>query len=321
MTGQEMAGAGGPPEPRWDEQSGQTKSTGWNIFQLFAIPAAIAVVCVGIYSLFQFMTSDATSPEQLLELIKSGSGHPKKIYLHSFSHAVLQISRTPNFPKERIRAISRKTGEVITYFLSNKELHEDDLYILIASLGLLKDESSRDMLVRLLDEYDDGRMRGKCLDALGALKDKTLDAVFKKYASSEDEMTRYHAVFNLASLQIEDNSGPLLDAMANDASEVVRLNAALGLAYFYGNSAAMRYLCDMLSYERLAKTLRADDSGDRRVFVENAVMNILEAANSMKDPYCADSLKALAGDDKIPAAIRVKAREILKEILKIAEKQ
>lgn len=283
----------------------------WKVMQLFVVPLSIVVVCVGIYSLFRFMTGTDTDPEKLLELIKTSDKHSRKIYLHEYVYNVLQISKEAGDNGELKKRLAEQTSGLIEYFMKSNEERTDEIHTLIKTLGLLKESRSQEFLVDILDRSDDRDIQTICLDALGALKNRDLEPIFKKYSENTDEIIRYHAVFNLASLEAKENEEYLREILHNDESNVVRINAALGLAYFYKDRAALRYLCNVLNTEDLAKILKVENEIQMR-YVENAMLNIIESIYVIKDKACIDSLKNLIKDDSISTDIRNRASELIR---------
>lgn len=288
----------------------QKTSAFWKVAQLFVVPASIVIVCLGFYALFKFMSGNETTPEQLLDLIKTSGGHSRKIYLHEFANNMLQLSQSRESNPEIIKNLALKTGQLIEEFIKSKEDKKDDIYILILSLGLMREQGSRDLLVHILSDFPDPDIQMITLDSLGAIKDASLEATFRKYVIHENPDVRRHAVFNLASLELENNTDELIRVMSDDDSAIVRINAALGLAYFHKNEAALEYLCNVLDSRRLSEILGIKDSS-QWAFVENAILNIMEAIYVSKKGSCLDSLQKLVDDPSIPSNIRNQAVRLI----------
>ncbi|MFZ0760776.1 MAG: HEAT repeat domain-containing protein [Candidatus Sulfotelmatobacter sp.] len=127
-------------------------------------------------------------------------------------------------------------GDLTTVALNSTDqsVRASAIEVQLAAYGLPKSESSVDALVRQADASDHGRMVW-ALWALGLLGNRGVETdhvveVLTKHLKDSAEDARRRAVEGLALVGATSTIAPLLDAMRNDPSAIVREHAASSLA-------------------------------------------------------------------------------------------
>src|SRR5271167_1286537 len=136
--------------------------------------------------------------------------------------------------------LDKQLGELTTVVLNskNRSLRASAIEVQLAAYGLTKNESSVDALVRQADSSDHAQ-KTWALWSLGLLGNrgvgsdrvvKVLTAHLKNSGNNQDEDVRRWAVEGLALVGTTSTIVPLLNAMHNDPSPLVRERAACSLA-------------------------------------------------------------------------------------------
>lgn len=263
--------------------------------QLFAVPAGIVAICVGIYLLFTFLSYDPRTASDILDGMKTSYGHSRNVLMHDFGNKVLAnqdiLSKDEIFITKVINVAQSISGN-----------NEDDIALkclLLQTLGILRAKSSTKYLVDVLNSKEIV-IKVSCLDALGAIKDPNTSDDVSRLLNDEEFILRYTAAYNLGA--IVSNLSPAdsvrtlaverLKQKLDDKSDWVSWHAAIALARFLRESAGAPVLRKMLDRKYLYEVSK--DERDIIRFLKYAIA----ALAVIKDKTALDKLNQIARDDQ-----------------------
>lgn len=231
--------------------------------QLFIIPLGIAGVGVGIVLLIKLLSHDPTTASEMLDSLKNASGHTRGVYMQDLVNKVLAnkdaLSKDEIFISKAVNVCKSITGNT-----------EDDVKIkryLIDILGFLRANSASAYLLQIINSNEQNFIKVRSIKALEDIGNPaSISDVSHLLNHDSDEIRRYiiSCVGTLAgSLNEKDDVRILtLERLKNkleDKSELVRLNAAVILAWRLKDNSGVTLLRKMLDRKYLYDVTKGDD--------------------------------------------------------------
>jgi HEAT repeat protein len=271
------------------------------IAQLFLVPAAIVAVAVGVFLAMNFLTSDKTSPEDILHKVATGDSRRRGQAAFELSKRIAAdpaILQDPSFRAQLLAIYERSEGDgvelrrYLTRVLSLAEMpeavpallratHDEDsqtrLYAVVA-LGNARTPAAFDRLAELTQDEDPG-IRSVAVAALGALGDSAAVPILQARLSDGAAEVAWNAANALAHLG-SDAGQELLVKML----DVGYLSSQPGITQEQTQQAML------MAVEGLAQLERRSSSEERRAALE-------QAAHQAPFPRVQDAaLRALRGE-------------------------
>jgi HEAT repeat protein len=228
-------------------------------FQFFLVPLLIVGVCVLVVAGLTWVVANPRSAKDWLQDVKEGGPGVRPF-------ATLKLCET-------LRRMDRPdptlTPEIIALFKQPPAPNFNDKInmraYLAACLGHLRDPQASGVLLEAIRSDDLLETRIACIEALGAIKDpSTLEPLVKLLDDKEDAVRKY-AAFNVGA--VAEKSDDRAEAVAalkkalDDPRADVGWNAALALAYFLRDSSGTGTLKKMLDRKYLAQAIDPRDPG------------------------------------------------------------
>jgi HEAT repeat protein len=273
---------------------------GIRAFQFFLVPLGIVAACVLVYTLFAYILVNPRSARDWLNDLKAGG--PNTRY-----HAALQLSqsiRRMDVPDTRL------TPEILALFKvapteegTGPLAHEFNMRAYLAScLGSLKDPSASEALLEAARTDSNLETRMSCLEALGAIKDRSTIPGLVKLLDDADGVVRKYAALNVGAVAAEAKDGSVVEPLKkllSDPLPDVGWNAALALGYFLGDPSGNDTLKNMLDRTYLAGRIRREDPKAERLIAQVQI-NACNAAAKLKEKAFLPALQRLTDDKAEP---------------------
>jgi hypothetical protein len=263
--------------------------------QLFAIPAAIVGICVGIYLLFTFFSHDPRTPSEVLDALKTSSGHTRDILMYDFQKKV-------EVNKDNLAKDEMFISKVLSVSRGLRSDGQEDMKLkklLINTLRVLSSPICTSYVLELLNSKEDEVIKSVCLDTLGAIKDPKTSEDVAKFLNNESVTLRKHAAYNLGAVVSNLGANDPVRQLAvermkqrlDDKSEEVRWNASFSLARFLGDSAGAPVLRKMLDRSYLGELIKEED------YKSSALKSAILALALIKDKASLEKLQTIARHD------------------------
>lgn len=284
--------------------------------QMFLVPALIAGLCLGLYLLFQFMTAQTMTLDQLLQKVSASTDHQRAVYADEF---VKRLYEKRGDVKQPAPAEVRQLVPAMVDLLrkwpteSRSEVDQNVRCTLIRALGFIGDAAAAPFLEEIAEKDSDGPARCCAMDSLGAIRSPSSLPVLKRILAGPSVMDRKYAAFNLGALG-DPSAAPDLVPLLSDLSHEVRWNAAVSLGYFLKNPAGVPVLKQMLDRGYLGEVIKPTDPRQEELKQEAMIM-ACRALGSLKEASAADILLTLSENDPSDR-VRQAAREARSAILR-----
>ena len=238
--------------------------------QLVVIPLAVVLFCVAVAALFMWLTSERKGFDDYLSALRANSGERRSQQAQYLLNYIQNAKRwqgifdvTAQISADREQFLARNpqaVTEIVQVFEESKGQDSKTRRYLALVLGLLGDRQAAAALRSGLDDGDAETVKN-CLWALGRIGDE--DSVLRmiELTRSNEPAVRLLAVYALGAM----NSAParrVLEASLNDPDELVKWNAAFGLAN-HGNAAAWDVLLRLLDKEYVDRVTQSMAQEDR----------------------------------------------------------
>jgi HEAT repeat protein len=258
------------------------------VLDLLVFPLAIVAVGVGVFVLFGLITAEGKTPEDYLDLVRTGDSNRRWQAAYELSR-VIQARKGPGVEDPRL------VGRMVSLF---EEAEGDDPRVrrfLALALGRLGHPEAVPALLAYLGDV----RRGGGGDpetpiyaawALGAIGERAAIPELVTLATHEDAGLRKTAVHSLGVFRSEEAAAALEKALADPVGDV-RWNAALALAG-HGDPAAVPVLDEMLDREQLARSGAMTPAQ-----AETILLQAIAGAAHLGDPRLAARLAELGRDD------------------------
>ena len=296
--------------------------TPWGmVSQFFVIPLVIVLICAGLFAGIRWITSEQSSPLELLREIRSGSETRRG----QAAYQLALLLRSGGPAAETIRKDPQFVPELLRIYRQAREAPPEIRRYLTAVLAVLGDVRSLPELLEALKDTD-AETRGSAVTALGGIGDPAaIGPILERLKDDKDRGVRLFSAFVLGKFE-SAAIVPALRAALDDEADDVRWNAALALAV-KGDRAAAPVLERML-YRAYLKGVRVpgmiEESGlltsreapqgemsDERV--EETILNALRAIDKLGAKETFGAVEKLASADK-SERVRKAAAEISKKL-------
>ena len=278
--------------------------------QLFVIPLAIVLACVGVYLLFSYLAGERGTPREWIEELKRGGTAARRQAAHNLA---AELGR---------QAAAGRTDptlfEPMCEALRTLPADEDEIrWTLVMGLGLLRDPRAVPVLVEELRRRSDPAGKAACIEALGAMKAVDAAPELARLLDDESTVVRKYATFNLAAIAAPARKGeapavpsaaPQVRRKLEDPRPEVQWNAATALAVFLGDPAGAAVLRRMLDRKYLEQVIAGDKQ--ESALVAHAMMQACQAVAALRDVESGGILRRVADGDP-DAGVRDAARGAL----------
>ena len=264
--------------------------------RLFIVPAAIVLLCLGVFVLFGLVASEGKTAADYLAEIRQGSSNRRW-------QAAYELSRLLSRDAEKNRQAG--VGREIASLLADPKITEPLVRrYLVVALEAVADPATVPALNSALSDADI-EVRLYAARALGRIGSRESVKSLLPLLEEEDPALRKMALFSLG--RIGDRSAaPGIHPRLDDPVEDVRWNAALSLAAL-GDGSGAATLRQMLDTSYLAKVEGITE--DQKI---EARINALQAVYRLKDPSLRGIVEELGRSDP-SLRVRDLALKILKE--------
>ncbi|MBI4483245.1 MAG: HEAT repeat domain-containing protein [Acidobacteria bacterium] len=267
------------------------------IAEFFFIPLAIVALCVGLFFLFSFLTSEGKTAKDYLMELKAGSGNRRW-------QAAYELSKIMWTEKERAKARALAPDMARMF----EEARDDDPRVrryLALTLGHLGDGRAIPALVRALQGADN-ETRLYSIWALGALEAREAVPELMSLLQDEDQGIRKMSVYVLGELLDPRALEPLRVALGDRADDV-RWNAAVALARLR-DASGLSQLVQMMDRSYLNRVPELSEEQKAEVMV-----SAIKALRMLGETSVAPQLEQLKSTDP-NMQVRQAAIESLKEL-------
>lgn len=224
--------------------------------QLFVIPLAVVLFCVALAGLFMWLTAERKGLDDYLGALRASSGEQRTRqaqYLLNYIQdskrwqGIFDITAQISADREQFLAKNpRAVKDIVQVFEESQGQDPKTRRYLALVLGLLGDRQAIVVLRAGLGDSDAETVKN-CLWALGRLDDEDSVPRIIELTHSDEQSVRLMAVYVLGSMNSPTAQG-VLEASLNDPDDLVKWNAAFGLAS-KGNAAAWDVLARLLDKE------------------------------------------------------------------------
>jgi len=230
--------SGEAPLPGVAELPGEKSTFATLAVQLFVIPLAVVLFCVALAGLFMWLTAERKGLDDYLGALRASSGEQRTRqaqYLLNYIQdskrwqGIFDVTAQISADRERFLAKNpRAVTDIVQVFEESKGQDPKTRRYLALVLGLLGDPQAVRPLREGLDDGDAETVKN-CLWALGRLDDEASAQRIIELTRSDEQSVRLMAVYVLGSMTSPE-SRIVLEASLNDPDELVKWNAAFGLA-------------------------------------------------------------------------------------------
>ena len=224
--------------------------------QLFVIPLAVVLFCVALAGLFVWLTSERKGLDDYLNALRASSGERRSQqaqYLLNYIQdakrwqGIFDVTAQIGADREKFLAKNpRAVAEIVRVFEESKGQDNKTRRYLALVLGLLGDREAVLALRAGLADGDAETVKNS-LWALGRVGDEESVPQIIELTRSDEASVRLMAVYVLGAMS-DPQARRVLEASLNDPDELVKWNAAFGLAK-QGNAAAWDVLVRLLDKE------------------------------------------------------------------------
>lgn len=243
--------------------------------QLFVIPLAVVVFCVALAGLFVWLTSERRGLDEYLNALRAGSGERRSQQAQFLLNYIQESKRwqgifdvTAEISADRDQFLAkhpRAVAEIVQIFEESKGHDPKTRRYLAMVLGLLGDARALPVLRDGLSDADADTIKN-CLWALGQIGDEESLMRVVELTRHDEQAVRLMAVYVLGSMRGAE-AHSVLAAALNDPDELVKWNAAFGLAR-KADPAARDVLVRLLDKGYVDRVTQAMPK-DRRPVAEN----------------------------------------------------
>ncbi|HUJ10398.1 MAG TPA: HEAT repeat domain-containing protein [Verrucomicrobiae bacterium] len=238
--------------------------------QLFVIPLAVVLFCVALAGIFIWLTSERKGLDDYLNALRASSGERRSQQAQYLLNYIQDAKRwqgifdvTAQISADRDQFLAknpRAVTEIVQVFEESKGQDARTRRYLALVLGLLGDRQAIPSLRDGLGDRDAETVKN-CLWALGRLGDEGSVLRMIDLTRSDAASVRLMAVYVLGSMS-DPQAQRVLEASLNDPDELVKWNAAFGLAQ-QGNVAAWDVLARLLDKEYVDRVTQSMAPEDR----------------------------------------------------------
>jgi HEAT repeat protein len=224
--------------------------------QLFVIPLAVVLFCVALAGLFMWLTAERKGLDDYLGALRASSGEQRTRQAQYLLNYIQDSKRwrgifdvTAQISADRGQFLAKNphaVTDIVQVFTESQGQDPKTRRYLALVLGLLGDHQAVTALRVGLGDNDAETVKN-CLWALGRLDDADSVPRMIELTHSDEQSVRLMAVYVLGSMNDPAAQG-VLGASLNDPDELVKWNAAFGLAS-KGNIAAWDVLARLLDRE------------------------------------------------------------------------
>jgi len=248
--------SGEVPSPGVAEPSAEKSTFATLAVQLFVIPLAVVLFCVALAGLFMWLTAERKGLDDYLGALRASSGEQRTRQAQYLLNYIQDSKRwqgifdvTAQISADRERFLARNphaVTDIVQVFAESQGQDPKTRRYLALVLGLLGDHQAVAVLRGGLADGDAETVKN-CLWALGRLDDEDSVPRFIELTRNDEQSVRLMAVYVLGSMK-SPAAQSVLAASLNDPDEMVKWNAAFGLAS-KGNIAAWDVLARLLDKE------------------------------------------------------------------------
>jgi HEAT repeat protein len=238
--------------------------------QLFVIPLAVVLFCVALAGLFVWLTSERKGLDDYLNALRASSSERRSQQAQYLLNYIQDAKRwqgifdvTAQISADREQFLTRNpraVAEVVQVFEQSKGQDAKTRRYLALVLGLLGDREVVPSLRAGLNDSDAETVKNS-LWALGRIGDEGSVLQVIELTRSNEASVRLMAVYVLGSMN-DSEAHRVLEASLNDPDELVKWNAAFGLAR-KGNPAAWAVLARLLDKEYVDRVTQLMPQEDR----------------------------------------------------------
>ncbi|HUJ71285.1 MAG TPA: HEAT repeat domain-containing protein [Verrucomicrobiae bacterium] len=224
--------------------------------QLLVIPLSVVLFCVALAGLFVWLTGERKGLDDYLGALRASSGEQRTQQARYLLNYIQDSKRwqgifdvTAQISADRDRFLARNphaVTEIVQVFEESKGQDPRTRRYLALVLGLFGDHDAVTALRGGLGDGDPETVKN-CVWALGRIGDEDSALKIIELTHSDESSVRLMAVYVLGSLN-SPQARTVLEASLNDPDELVKWNAAFGLAN-QGNPAAWNMLVRLLDKE------------------------------------------------------------------------
>ena len=221
--------------------------------QLFVIPLAVVLFCVALAGLFVWLTSERKGLDDYLNALRASSGERRSQQARNLLNYIQDSKRwqgifdvTAQISADRDQFLAKNpqaVTEIVQVFEESNGQDAKTRRYLALVLGLLGDREAVPALRAGLADNDAETVKNS-LWALGRISDEGSVLQVIELTRSNEASVRLMAVYVLGSMK-DPAARRVLEASLNDPDELVKWNAAFGLAN-QGNLAAWDVLARLL---------------------------------------------------------------------------
>ncbi len=249
------------------------------VLQLVVIPLGVVLFCVALGALFMWLTSERKGLDDYLQSLRTTSGARRSQqaeYLLNYIQeskrwqGIFDITAQMSGDREEFLAKNpRAVAEIIQIF--NESAGEDPKtrrYLALV-LGLLGDPEALPALRSGLTDGDPDTVKN-CLWALARFKDADSAPAIIDLTHSDEPTVRLMAVYALGPIDVPE-ARTALQAALNDPNDLVKWNAAFGLAS-KGDAAGHAMLVKLLDKDYVDRFTEATPENRQRYRVAAVVL-------------------------------------------------
>ena len=224
--------------------------------QLVVIPLAVVLFCVALAGLFIWLTAERKGLDDYLNALRASSGQQRSQQAQYLLNYIQNSKRwqgifdvTARISADRDQFLAnnpRAVADIVQVFEESKGQDLRTRHYLALVLGLLGDREAVTALRDGLNDSDAETVKN-CVWALGRIGDEDSALPIIKLTHSDEQSVRLMAVYVLGSMN-NPQAVRVLQASLNDPDELVKWNAAFGLAN-KGSGAAWDVLARLLDKE------------------------------------------------------------------------
>jgi HEAT repeat protein len=246
----------GAPSPRPAELTEEKSKFSTFAVQLVVIPLAVVLFCVALGGLFVWLTAEHKGLDDYLNALRASSGEQRTQqaqYLLNYIQdskrwqGIFDVSAQISADRDQFLAKNpHAVADIVQVFDESKGQDPRTRRYLALVLGLLGDRGAVAPLRDGLSDSDPETVKN-CVWALGRIGDDDSAMRIIELTHSDESSVRLMAVYVLGSMKSPE-ALRVLEASLNDPDELVKWNAAFGLAN-KGSPAAWNVLVRLLDKE------------------------------------------------------------------------
>ena len=240
------------------------------VVQLVVIPLVVLLFCVAVAGLFIWLTSERKGFDDYLNALRANSGERRSQQAQYLLNYIQTAKRwqgifdvTAQISADREQFLAKNphaVADIVQVFEESKGQDPKTRRYLALVLGLLKDRQAVAALRSGLNDGD-AETAKNCLWALGRLGDEDSVVRMIELTRHDEPAVRLMAVYALGSTR-SPQARRVLEASLNDPDELVKWNAAFGLAN-QGSPAAWDVLARLLDKEYVDRVTQLMPQEDR----------------------------------------------------------